>query len=73
MSNTANTVFLIVLFIGFIIPLFMLFRVHWVFDKRMEILRNTEMCTIERIALYERLPSFNAMVRRWWIWDVNKF
>ena len=73
MSNTFNTVFLIVSFIGFIIPLFMLFRVHWVFNKRTDVLINTDMSAIDRNALYERLPPFNVMVRRWWIWDVNKF
>lgn len=73
MINTINIVFLTVSFIGFIVPLFMLFRVHWVFNKRMEILRNTDVSTSDRNSLYERLPSFNEMMLRWWIWDVNKF
>ena len=73
MINTIYIVFLAASVIGFIVPLFMLFRIHWVFNKRTEILKNIGMSLNDRHSLYERLPSFNVMVRRWWIWDVNKF
>jgi len=68
-----NLSFLAFSFIALVVPLFMIFRNHWVFKKRMEILQNGSLNAIDRYSLYERLPPYNVMVRRWWVWDVNKF
>lgn len=46
--------------------LFMLFRIKWVADQRIRILD-------EHYDDHVRLTSFNNMMWRFWIWDVNKF
>lgn len=45
---------------------FMLFRNKWVFKARTEILKRG-------FEAYETLPSYEFMLSRWWIWDVEKF
>lgn len=45
---------------------FMIYRVNRVYEWRMQILD-------ESYADYKRLPSYEAMVRRFWIWDAHKF
>lgn len=42
----------------------MLLRNEWVFRKR---------CSLRGTPDYDRLPSYNEMVRRWWVWDIKKF
>jgi hypothetical protein len=42
----------------------MLFRNSWVFERRSELLGTSD---------YEKLPSYNYMYYRFWIWDVEKF
>lgn len=46
--------------------LFMIYRVNCVYKWRMQILN-------ENLNDYLRLPSFDVMVRRFWIWDPYKF
>lgn len=43
-----------------------LVRVHLVLYKRLKLLR-------EDYETYQCLPPLNAMVRRFWVWDMEKF
>ena len=46
--------------------LFLLFRNSWVCRVRVNMIYNDH-------DKYEELPSYDAMLWRFWIWDVNKF
>lgn len=46
---------------------FGIFRVRWVFEKRMKVLRCMGLTTINK------MPSFNTMMLKFWVWDINKF
>jgi hypothetical protein len=44
----------------------MLVRNNWVYRERVRLLWSDP-------AAYERLPSYNRMILRFWVWDVAKF
>lgn len=44
----------------------MVWRVRWVYRNGVELLHRD-------LAAYLRLPEFNVMVNRWWIWDFEEF
>lgn len=46
---------------------FGIFRVHWVFKKRMKVLRCMGLITLNT------MPSYNTMMLKFWVWDINKF
>jgi hypothetical protein len=48
----------------FVIP-FMNMRNEWVFKKRIEIIKNS-------FDEYDNYISYNEMVTKWWIWDIEK-
>ncbi len=50
--------------LGLSIFIMLLIRNEWVFRERRKLSRSPD---------YERLPSYETMLRRWWVWDINKF
>lgn len=46
-------------------------RNNWVFSERMRILN--QMPVALGLHDYHRLPSYETMMMKFWIWDVNKF
>ena len=59
-------------FLGALFSLLMLFRNNWVYNKRTEILnRQTNLSDLNNE--YDRLPSYDQMMWRFWIWDIEKF
>ncbi|THD47015.1 hypothetical protein ERD95_15430 [Enterobacteriaceae bacterium ML5] len=44
-----------------------LIRVRWVYRQRMRVLRTYPL------SLYQNMPSFNAMVLTFWVWNVKKY
>lgn len=61
--------------IGLVTLAAMLFMVRttWVYRVRMRVLKNPDRTSSERLDDYDLLPSYDAMVARFWIWDVEKF
>lgn len=53
------------------VSVFVVIRNNWVFNQRVAFfnnaLRNKDM------EAYKRLPSYNVMVLKFWVWDVQKF
>jgi hypothetical protein len=45
---------------------FALYRNYWVFQMRIGILQHD-------VDVYDRLPSYETMFFKFWIWDINKF
>jgi hypothetical protein len=45
---------------------YMIIRNQWVYRNRLKLLNNDW-------DTYKKLPSYHAMMRRFWIWDINKF
>ena len=54
-------------FLRFLFYRFMLYRADWAYKERMEILEK------EGIEEYEKLPDFNTVLKKYWIWDIQKF
>lgn len=46
--------------------LFMLHRNEWVHRERMKAIDKGD-------GLFDRLPPYEVMMRKFWVWDVNKF
>lgn len=46
--------------------IYMLIRNQWVFDNRIKILNRSHL-------EYSRLPSYDTMLNRFWVWDIEKF
>ncbi|MET0439171.1 MAG: hypothetical protein ABW043_16930 [Devosia sp.] len=54
--------------------LFMLARNSWVFKQRMKLIRQSAYDpATNTLSPYASLPSYEAMLWRFWIWDINKF
>lgn len=51
---------------GLFASLFALVRVRWVFNMRINMID-------EDYEAYKRLPTFDAMMRRFWVWDIEAF
>lgn len=51
----------------------MLVRNAWVYHVRGKILFEPGKTMGEQLERYDRLPSYDTMMRRFWIWDVRKF
>ncbi|WP_145538714.1 hypothetical protein [Yersinia alsatica] len=49
------------------ICMFMIYRNDWVFKVRTEVLHK------QGYEIYSALPSYEIMLRSFWVWDVNKF
>lgn len=50
-----------------VIVLFMITRVIWVHRKRQKVLHHMGLF------FYNRLPAYNVMLFKSWVWDINKF
>lgn len=64
-----NHVLFIILCLCFAIlwfGVFMLLRNDWVYKERVNLLNSN-------FTAYKRLPSFDVMVRKIWVWDIKKF
>lgn len=48
--------------LAFFVMLFI--RNNWVYRNRLRLLRTPD---------YDRLPSYETMLWRWWVWDVRRF
>lgn len=44
--------------------LFMLVRNEWVYRSRIKLTGTDD---------YHRLPSYDDMMKRWWVWSIKKF
>ena len=53
-------------FAALLFHVFMLFRIRWVYKERVNLLNSN-------FTAYKRLPSFDVMVRKIWVWDIKKF
>lgn len=49
-----------------IASLYMLARNEWVYTQRTKLLYDDDLDG------YLSLIDYNAMMRRWWVWDINK-
>ncbi|PKB90925.1 hypothetical protein A8A01_03195 [Ewingella americana] len=47
---------------------FMLHRNSWVYKQRMKVLHGEN-----GFNEHQKLPSYDYMMRKFWVWDVNKF
>lgn len=54
-----------------LVVIFMLVRNSWVYRARTKILKGPDVH--EALTTYDRLPSYNEMMRRFWIWRVEEF
>jgi len=54
---------IIIIWILFIFGVIMMIRNKWVLNQRLSI----------DYTLYDKLPSYNEMMFKFWIWDINKF
>lgn len=52
--------------IGFVFSVMMLFRNQWVYRVRSELMERN-------MNAYEKLPSYNAMMNRFWRWRLEDF
>ncbi len=57
---------MIVLLIGILVCFFALMRNNWVYSVRVRMIH-------EDFEKFKRLPSYDHMMSRFWIWNVNKF
>lgn len=52
---------------------FMLYRNSWVYRARQSVLHDPdlplEVCMYE----YDRLPPYETMLKKFWVWDLDKF
>ncbi|WP_208952278.1 hypothetical protein [Rahnella sp. ChDrAdgB13] len=53
---------------GILYCFFVLHRNEWVYKQRMKVLFGEN-----GFKEFQKLPSYDAMMRKFWIWDVNKF
>jgi len=53
--------------------IYMMIRIRWVHNKRVEILYNSKKSHRENLEDYNKLCSFDAMIWIFWIWDIEKF
>jgi len=58
--------FILFLTVYSIIALFMLHRNNWVYCKRIAMIDKD-------FETYKKLESYNLMMLKFWIWDINKF
>jgi len=49
---------------GFVVNIGMLIRNEWVYKHRIK-LRGTP--------LYDKLPTYDEMMARWWVWNIKAF
>lgn len=62
-------IFYAILFFSFFVGVFaiyILFRNEWVYNCRTFLLHSN-------YDTYKKLPSYDKMVLKFWVWDVNKF
>lgn len=66
----------VTMLVGIVFCIFMMFRNRWVYKARMRVL-NDHGADLESLGRalkeYHRLPDYNTMVWRWWVWDVEEF
>lgn len=62
--NLFLKVLLIICAIGLVVCLYMFIRNHWVFRNRVRLIGTPD---------YHRLPSYDYMMSRWWVWNIKKF
>lgn len=65
-QDTALFVVLAVTAMIFVTSLYVLHRNNWVYNQRMRLIH-------EDWDSYQRLPSYDDMMKKFWIWDVKKF
>lgn len=63
--------FLVIVFIIF--PIFFAFQNFWVYRQRMKVLNDESLPLNRRLIEYGKLAEYDAMLWRWWIWDIEKF
>lgn len=49
-----------------------MFRSNWIFKQRMKVLHNPAVSPEQQLADFDALISYNAMLLRWWCWDIKK-
>jgi hypothetical protein len=54
----------VLIFVGAVISVLM-FRNHWVYNKRMDLLHSN-------YAEYLKLLSYDKMLYKFWVWDIKK-
>ena len=64
--NVALPALMIIPLLMILWSLFMLFRNDWVYKVRTRILH-------EDMDRYMRLPSYEGMLYKFWVWDVERF
>lgn len=67
--------FIIVAILIFVLisSIIFLFRNEWVMKHRLEILLNKNNTLKESLDEFKTLASYNEMLYKFWIWDVEKF
>lgn len=58
-------------FVTTLVSVFGIIRNSWVYRARMKILYDPDIQ--EALRMYNRLPSYLEMMRRFWIWRVEEF
>lgn len=72
-ASTVAAVAMTVGVTGGVFAVFMLRRNDWVFRQRYAILNDPTKTVGECLSKYERLAPYDAMLARFWVWDVEKF
>jgi len=57
-------ILMVAMIVGLACCVMMFLRNQWVYRNRMKLILTPD---------YERLPTYNEMMRRWWVWDIKKF
>ncbi len=60
------TIFTVLLVASLAPCFYMLARNEWVFRWRRRIIDRS-------LEEYHRLPSYDDMMKKWWVWNINKF
>lgn len=61
------SILLVLLSIGVLFCIYMLFRNDAVYNFRMSVLR------VRGLEEYDRLPEYDEMMRKFWVWPLEKF
>lgn len=59
-----TVIFTAVSAMALIVSVLLFIRNEWVYRERRKLADTPE---------FDRLPTYNEMLRRWWVWDIRKF
>ena len=63
--------FMVFVIVFCLVMLYTLIRSQWVHKRRMEML-DSEVNTFQKLKEFDAMPSYEAMIARFWVWDFEK-